>query len=67
MRLVTKTDPETNETLVWCGAEDFNPIQMQKRLRSAGLTMLEVREDRWAVAVSFFALKPEDIEEKPNG
>jgi len=53
---------------MWCGGKDFNLIQAQKQLRNAGMVMQEVREDRWATIVPFFALKTEQAtEEAPNG
>ncbi len=48
MRMVTRTDAETNEMLLWCGGEDFDIIQAQKELNNAGMSLLGVREDRWA-------------------
>jgi len=68
MRLVTRVDTDTRETLMWCGGKDFNLIQAQKQLRNAGMVMQEVREDRWATIVPFFALKTEQAtEEAQNG
>ena len=67
MRLVTRVDTDTGETLMSCGGEDFNLIQAQKQLRNAGMVMQEVREDRWAIVVPFFARTDQATEEAPNG
>ncbi len=48
MRMVTRTDAETNEMLLWCGGKDFDIIQAQKELNNAGMSLQEVREDKWA-------------------
>lgn len=68
MRLVTRVDTDTGETLMWCGGTKFDLIQAQKQLRIAGMVIQEVREDRWALVVPFFPLKTEQaIEEAQNG
>lgn len=68
MRLVMRVDPDTDETLMWVGGQNFDLIQAQQQLRNAGMVIQEVREDRWAVCVSAFALKaPEASEEAPDG
>jgi len=49
MQMVTRVDVATGETLLWCGGTDFNIIQAQKKLNSAGMSLQEVREDKWAL------------------
>ena len=49
MRLVTKLDVETDETLLWCGGTDFDIIQAQTKLNRAGMSIQAVREDKWAM------------------
>ena len=49
MQTVTRIDDATGETLMWCGGADFDIIQAQKNLNNAGYTLLEIREDQWAV------------------
>jgi hypothetical protein len=46
--MVTKLDAETNEMILWCGGEDFDIIQAQKELNNAGMSIRNVREDKWA-------------------
>ena len=48
MQMVTRVDVSTGETLLWCGGADFDIIQAQKKLNSSGMSLLEVREDKWA-------------------
>ncbi len=48
MRMVTRTDAETNEMLLWCGGDDFDIIQAQKELNDAGMSLQKVRNDKWA-------------------
>jgi len=48
MQTITRVDASTGETLVWCGGADFNIIQTQKKLNNAGMSLLEIREDKWA-------------------
>jgi len=48
MRMVTRVDAETGETLLWCGGENFDIIQAQRELNNAGKSIQEVREDKWA-------------------
>jgi hypothetical protein len=49
MRLVSRIDNETGETVVWCGGEDFDPITTQAQLQEAGLSLVTIRDDKWAV------------------
>ncbi len=48
MRMITRVDAETNEMLLWCGGEDFDVIQAQKELTNAGMSLIKVRDDKWA-------------------
>lgn len=49
MRLVSRIDDETGDTLVWCGGEDFDPMATQAQLQASGLSMVSIRDDKWAV------------------
>ena len=66
MKLVTRTDTDTGEPLVWCGGKDFDLLKTQEQVRGSGMVIREVREDRWAVLVPFYAVAQE-TEEIPNG
>jgi hypothetical protein len=46
--MITRVDAETNKMLLWCGGEDFDVIKAQKELNNAALSLLEVRDDKWA-------------------
>ena len=48
MRMVTRVDAETDEMLLWCGGKDFDIIQAQRKLNNAGMSLQEIRKDRWA-------------------
>lgn len=48
MRLISRIDADTGDTLVWCG-EAFDPIATQTSLQKSGLTLLKIREDKWAI------------------
>ncbi len=48
MKMVTRID-DAGVTLLWCGGDDFDIIQAQTKLNSAGMSLQEVREDKWAV------------------
>jgi len=52
MLTATRIDEETGKQLVWCGGENFNPIEMQASLQTSGLTLKEIRDDKWAVVES---------------
>jgi hypothetical protein len=49
MRTVSRIDTDTGETLVWCGGEDFDPVATQAQLQASGLSMVRIRDDKWAV------------------
>lgn len=49
MRLISRMDNKTGETLVWCGGEDFDPVTTQAQLQASGLSLVEIRDDKWAV------------------
>ena len=49
MQMVTKVDVTTGETLLWCGGADFDIIQAQSKLNNAGMSIQEVRKDKWAI------------------
>lgn len=49
MRLVSRLDNETGDTLVWCGGVDFDPIATQGKLQEMGLSIVTIRDDKWAV------------------
>ena len=63
MRLISRMDNETGETLVWCGGEDFDPVTTQAQLQASGLSLVEVRDDNWAVV----DLASKVLEEKEDG
>ena len=46
---ITKVDAATGETLMWCGGSDFNIIQAQKKLNNGGMSLQEIRKDKWAL------------------
>ena len=48
MQTITRVDADSGETLIWCGRRDFDIIQAQKKLNNAGMTLLTIREDKWA-------------------
>ena len=48
MLLISRIDAYTGDTLIWCG-DDFNPIETQVSLQKSGLTLLKIREDKWAI------------------
>ena len=64
MRMVTRVDVETGETLLWCGSEDFNIIQAQRELNNAGMSIQSVREDKWA---TIGPVETPEREEAQNG
>ncbi len=64
MRMVTKLDAETDEMLLWCGGEDFNIIQAQKELNNAGISLREVRKDKWATVGP---METPEVEEATDG
>ncbi len=64
MRMVTRTDAKTNEMLLWCGGEDFDVIQAQKELNNAGMSILEIRKDKWATVGP---VETPEIKEKVDG
>ena len=49
MRTITRIDDITGQTLFWCGGGDFNIIEVQRKLNLSGLSIQEIREDKWAV------------------
>ena len=49
MLTVSRIDEETGETLVWWGGDDFDPLTAQASLRASGLSVIKVRDDKWAV------------------
>jgi hypothetical protein len=66
MRLISRIDADTGDTLVWCG-EDFNPIATQTSLQQSGLTLLKVREDKWAVVGPIATLDEENEDGRQEG
>jgi hypothetical protein len=60
--LISRIEDETGDALVWCG-DDFDPIATQLGLQEAGLTLLEIRDDKWAVVGPVPVLR----EESENG
>ncbi len=64
MRMVTKVNAETNEMLLWCGGEDFDVIKAQKELNSAGMSIIEVRDDKWATVGP---VETPEVKENHNG
>jgi hypothetical protein len=66
MRLISRIDADTGDTLVWCG-EDFNPIATQTSLQQSGLTLLKVREDKWAVVGPIAMLDEENEDGRQEG
>ena len=63
MLTVSRIDSETGETLVWCGSEDFDPVATQAELQASGLSMVSIRDDKWAVV----DLTKNVLEENENG
>ena len=49
-RMITKVDGDT--TLLWVGYDGFDPIQTQRTLNASGMTLKEIRGDKWAVIES---------------
>jgi hypothetical protein len=66
MRLVSRIDADTGDTLVWCG-DDFNPIATQTSLQQSGLTLLKLREDKWAVVGPIAMLDEENEDGRQEG
>jgi hypothetical protein len=66
MRLISRIDADTGDTLVWCG-DDFNPIATQTSLQQSGLTLLKVREDKWAVVGPIAMLDEENEDGRQEG
>jgi hypothetical protein len=66
MRLISRIDAETGDTLVWCG-DDFNPIATQTSLQQTGLTLLKIREDKWAVVGPIATLDEENEDGRQAG
>jgi hypothetical protein len=66
MRLISRIDSETGDTLVWCG-DDFNPIATQTSLQQTGLTLLKIREDKWAVVGPIATLDEENEDGRQAG
>ena len=64
MRMVTRVDTSSGETLLWCGGDDFDIIQAQKKLNSSGMSIQEVREDKWATVGP---VETPEGEEAPDG
>jgi hypothetical protein len=64
MRMVTRVDAETDEMLLWCGGEDFDIIQAQKELNNAGMSLQEVRNDKWATVGP---VETPEVEENGDG
>ncbi len=65
MQMITKVDVETGETLLWCGGTGFDIIQAQRKLNNAGMSLQEIRKDKWA-SVGPLEI-PEGEEEAPDG
>lgn len=63
MRLISRMDNETGETLVWCGTEDFDVVTTQAQLQASGLSLVEIRDDKWAVV----DISSKVLEEKNDG
>jgi len=49
-RMITKVDGDT--TLLWVGYDGFDPIKTQRTLNASGMTLKEIRNDKWAVIES---------------
>ncbi len=62
MQIISRIDNETGETLVWCG-ENFDPITTQSQLQASGLSLVRIRDDKWAVV----DLASKVLEENENG
>lgn len=60
--LISRIDNETGETLVWCG-DDFDPVTTQAQLQASGLSLVQIRDDKWAVV----DLASKVLEENENG
>jgi hypothetical protein len=60
--LISRMDSDTGETLVWCG-DDFDPVTTQAQLQASGLSLVRVRDDKWAVV----DLASKVLEENKNG
>ena len=61
MKLISRFDTDTGDTLVWCG-DSFNPIETQKALFASGLSLKEIRDDKWAVVESSSKITDEESE-----
>lgn len=61
-RMITRI--EEGKTLLWTGNEDFDPISVQKKLKASGLTLEEIRADKWAIIGSSY--KTENTKENDN-
>jgi hypothetical protein len=66
MRLITRIDDVTGDTLIWCG-EDFDPMATQASLQESGLTLLEIRDDKWAVVGPVSLLNEENYNGRQEG
>jgi len=66
MQLISRIDADTGETLIWCG-DDFNPLDTQMSLQKSGLTLLKIREDKWAVVGPVGLLEEENEDGRQEG
>lgn len=66
MRLISRIDADTGDTLVWCG-DDFNPIETQTSLQKSGLSLLKIREDKWAIVGPVALLDEENEDGRQEG
>jgi len=66
MQLISRIDADTGDTLVWCG-DDFNPIATQTSLQKSGLTLLKIREDKWAIVGPIAMLDEENEDGRQRG
>ncbi len=64
MKTVTRVDAETGEMLLWCGGADFDVIKAQKQLNDAGMSLREVRKDKWATVGP---VETPEVEEATDG
>lgn len=55
---------EENKTLLWTGYENFDPIEVQKKLKASGMSLELIREDKWAILSN--SLTPEYKKETEN-
>lgn len=62
-RMITRIDGDV--TLLWVGYDGFDPMQTQKTLNASGMTLKEIRDDKWAVIES--TLRQPEQQESSNG